>query len=181
MRHKSIIVGLALLYGIVLPAVCQYKIHITVDSMPTPKAYLLEFKGANANNIIDSARVTGTGNIDFVLDENTHPGMYRVVMGGRTWLDFIFNKEDINLHTYFNTPADSLRVIESLENKLFLDYMNFFIVLNRKKEALARLMNLYPNNSSFFKTLNREFELLQQTDPDAIGKKIIKEHPETYA
>ncbi|MCD6346031.1 MAG: redoxin domain-containing protein [Bacteroidales bacterium] len=158
----------------------QYKIHVRIDSIPTPKAYLFEFVGTQTHDLIDSARVDMLGQIDFTLPDTTHPGMYRIVMGPRTWLDFVFNHENVSLRTNFNAPADSLKVVESIENKLFSKYMNFFMVLNSKREALDRLIGLYPEGSEFRNTLMKEYAELQQTDPEEVGRGIISEYPDSY-
>jgi len=73
-----------------------------------------------------------------------------------------------------------MKVIQSRENQLFSEYMSFFSVLNQKQQALTSLMNLYPRTSEFYGTLEKEFINLQQTDPEAVGRRIIADHPDSY-
>ncbi|MBT3242774.1 MAG: redoxin domain-containing protein [Bacteroidetes bacterium] len=180
MKLKHFCLGLVFVFSFSFSGLSQYTVELRVDSMPTPKAYLLDFRGLQPKNMLDSVNVKIPGQINFILPEEAHPGMYRIVMGPRTWLDFIFNRENIQLHTHFAKPDDSLRVIESTENKLFTRYKNFFMVLNRKQQALVNLMNLYPANGSFYKTLEQEFKTLQQTNPEEVGKDIIRDFQDTY-
>jgi len=158
----------------------QYTIQIQVDSMITSKAYLYEFVGDRTGEMVDSVHTERTGQINFLLSADAHPGMYRVVMGPRTWLDFIFNKENINLHTNFNAPVDNLKVISSEENKLWNSYMNFFMMLNRKQEYLSELMSLYDPSESFYKEIEKELAGIRQTDPETVSKQIIQSHPNSY-
>lgn len=158
----------------------QYAIDVRVKGMQTTKAFLLEFLGTNPVNLIDSAQVTEGDRIHFSLPENAHPGMYRLVMGRQTWLDFIFNSEDIDLVTDFSAPVDSLQVIQSKENELWREYMNYHVVLNRKQEYLYRLQELYHPGDEFFHAIQKEIAGLQQTDPEEVARQIIDRAPESY-
>ncbi len=147
--------------------------------MPTNRAYLYEFRGTQTQ-MLDSVRTTIPGNVKFSLPPDAHPGLYRIVVGPNNFWDFIFNKENIRMRTHYASPRDSLKVIESVENTLFVKYMSYFITLNRKADAISRLMTLYEKNSEFFKSLNRELMNLRMEDPQLISREIIKEHPGSY-
>lgn len=178
---KRIWILLLLLQGLLFnTAQGQYTIRIQVDSMLTSKAYLYEFIGDKTGGMIDSVHTTHPGQINFLLPADAHPGMYRVVMGPRTWLDFIFNKENIVLHTNFNAPVDNLKVISSEENKLWNKYMNFFMMLNRKREYLSSLLSLYDPSESFYKEIEKELAGIRQTDPESVSKQIIQNYPNSY-
>lgn len=165
---------------IVSSAQGQYTIQIQVDSMLTSKAYLYEFIGDRTGDVIDSVHTQQPGQVNFSLSADAHPGMYRVVMGPRTWLDFIFNKENIVLHTSFNSPVDNLKVISSDENELWNRYMNFFILLNRKQEYLSSLLSLYDPSEPFYKAIDKELAGIRQTDPETVSKQIIQSYPNSY-
>ncbi len=178
---KRIRLILIVLQGLIFSsATGQYSIHIQVDSMPTSRAYLYEFVGDRTGEIVDSVHTTQAGHVMFELPANAHPGMYRMVMGPRTWLDFIFNKEDIVLHTHFNTPVDSLKVKSSKENDLWNGYMNYFLIMNRKQEYLSRLLSVYNPSDPFYKSIEQELAGVRQTDPETVSKKIIKNNPDSY-
>ena len=157
----------------------QYVIKVQVDSMPTSKAYLYEFLGAKTK-MLDSARTSIPGKIQFTLPENSHPGLYRIVVGPNNYWDFIFNKENIRLRTHFAAPLDSLKVLESVENTLLKKYMSHFITLNRKAESISHLMGLYERGSEFYNTLEKELMNLRMEDPQKVTREIIAQNPDTY-
>lgn len=74
---------------------------------------------------------------------NTLPGMYRLVFGQTVYarvmneapqqLDFIFNNENIIFETDFTAPQDSLLVVLSEENRVWIDF------LKEEKKFLERL------------------------------------------
>ncbi len=158
----------------------QYTVMVKVESMPTSKAYLYEFVGAQASNMLDSIKPVTPGLIEFSFPADAHTGMYRLVFGPNTWLDFVFNKENISLKTDFNSPVDSLKVLQSEENQLWSDYMNFYMNLNRKQELLSRLITMYEPGSAFYLEIQKELLNLQQTDPESASREIIKQKPESY-
>ena len=182
MRKSSLKILLTLMLSMVLTncSRAQYSIDIQVNGMQTSKAFLLEFIGSNPVNLLDSARVVDGRNIHFTLPKNAHPGMYRLVLGRQTWLDFIFNHENIRMVTDFNAPVDSLQVIESKENSLWLEYMHFHMVLNRKQEYLFRLQELYRPEQEFYQALQKEIAGLRQTDPQEKAREIIQSAPNSY-
>ncbi len=130
--------------------------------------------------MLDSVRTTSPGKVKFSFSQDAHPGLYRIVVGPNNFWDFIFNKENIKLKTHYATPLDSLKVIESLENTLLKKYMSYFITLNRKADAIGRLMTLYDKDSEFFKSLDRELMNLRMEDPQKVSMEIINKHSETY-
>lgn len=158
----------------------QYSLDMQVHGMQTSKAFLLEFVGAEAANLIDSTQVDQEGRIHFTLGQHAHTGMYRVVLGRQTWLDVVFNHEDIRLETHFQTPVDSLRVHASRENQLWRDYMNTHLVISRKQEHLYRLQNLYDPSDPFYAAIQREIAGLSQLNPDDAARKIILQAPDSY-
>ena len=166
-------------FSLVQFSLAQYSINVQVDSMPTSKAYLYEFKGTRTN-MIDSARVSGPGRVEFKLPADAHPGLYRIVVGPNNFWDFIFNRENVRLKTHYASPVDSLVVIESEENKLLKKYMSYFITLNRKGEAISRLMALYDRSSDFYKSLEKELMNLRMEDPGAVSREIIEQNPGSY-
>ncbi len=148
--------------------------------MPTRKAYLFEYIGMK-NNMIDSARVAPDGAFSFTLPATAHPGLYRIVVGPEQFWDVIFNREQIRIQTHFNFIIDSLKVAESLENQLLNRYMQFFIGMNRKAEALQRLARLYPAGDPFRDQIVKELQKVQASDPDQVTREIMENYPASYA
>jgi thiol-disulfide isomerase/thioredoxin len=168
---------LVILLSLRLPA--QYPIQVRVDSMPTRKAFLFDYVGTKTN-LIDSARATADGRFSFTLPANAHPGMYRIVVGPEQFWDIIFNREPISMRTRFSAINDSLRVIESKENKLLNSYRLSYLDIQRKQELLQRLAGLYPASDPFRKEVIKELQKVRSTDPDQVAREIIGKYPDTY-
>ena len=147
--------------------------------MPTNRAFLYEYLG-DRTKMVDSAKVSVPGRIQFTLPPESHPGLYRIVVGPNNFWDFIFNKENVSLRTHYSAPFDSLKSIESFENDLWVKNMNFFITLNRKAEGIMMLMNLYEKGSGFYTELESELNKLRNLDPQRVSREIIREHPHSY-
>lgn len=83
---------------------------------------------------IDSILATNE-KIQFNLPQDAHAGMYRIIFGQTTYarimneapqqLDFIFNKENIAINTYFKLPTDSAHVLHSKENTLWYSFLSY--------------------------------------------------------
>jgi len=171
---------LLLLITLCLQLPAQYTIRVKVDSMPTRKAYLFEYIGIRTD-MLDSARVDASGSFSFTLPAGAHPGLYRVVVGPEQFWDFIFNREQVRMQTHFNAIIDSLKILESAENRLLNRYMQYYIGLNRKAEALQRLAGLYPDGDPFRDQVIRELQKVRSSDPETITREIIRDYPASYA
>jgi len=162
-----------------LPLFAQYQIQLQVDSMPSQRAFLFEFRGTKTL-MVDSTRTRVPGLVEFSLKQDAHPGLYRIVVGPNTWQDFIFNNENIKLRNHYGAMMDSLKVIQSKENSLLREYMEYFLILNRKQEYLSALKNLYQPESSFYQSIQVELSNLAKDDPELVIDRIIKDYPDTY-
>lgn len=82
----------------------------------------------------------------FDLEEDYPPGIYRIVLGHSLYsrtlkeppaqIDFIHNREAVVLFTDFTSPDDSLKVIRSDENRIWLNFRR------REKQYQQRLREL---------------------------------------
>jgi thiol-disulfide isomerase/thioredoxin len=176
--RKAGLLFLLVLLKLQLPA--QYSIRVKVDSMPTRKAYLFEYVGMK-NNMLDSAKVAPDGSFSFTLAATAHPGLYRIVVGPEQFWDFIFNREQIRMQTHFNAIIDSLKVPESTENQLLNRYMQFFIGMNRKADALQKLAGLYPDGDPFRDQVVKELQKVRSSDPEKVTREIMDTYPHSYA
>lgn len=157
----------------------QFSIKVNIEAMRTSRAYLLEYIGTSSE-IIDSTKTSIPGQVEFSLPANAHAGMYRIVIGPQQFLDFVFNKENIELKTNYNATHDSLKVISSVENSLWLEYIDFFSLLDRKQMYISRLLAIYKPTDNLYLELEKELARIQQIDPESLTRKLIKEHPDTY-
>jgi thiol-disulfide isomerase/thioredoxin len=78
------------------------------------------------------------------------PGVFRIETNPNNGFDFIYNKEDITIIAQGGFQIDSLRVAESEENKIFIDYLRTKNEFMTKLSLLEPLMLYYPRNDSFY-------------------------------
>jgi peroxiredoxin len=99
----------------------------------------------NIHPLTQSHRVNNV-TVTFHLNESATPGMYRLILGKTRvaeimneppqQLDFIFNNEILVFETDFKSPDDSLRVLQSEENKVW------FAFNKQEKEFRAQIREL---------------------------------------
>ncbi len=174
----------------------NYELKIEVRDYPGEKVYLALIQGDDVVPM-DSAVVSGDHFV-FSLEENSVPGMYRVVFpltqnnqGRRDplLLDIIFNQEDIELITSYPQVSNEVEVINSEENKKYFRFLKLESDYRKHLALLFPLAELYDTSDSFFEALHQELIYIQKdynnslvklanTDPDMLVSSIISLHME---
>jgi len=150
-----------------------------VDSLPNQNVYFMNFYGEK-NALLDSARSDGTGAFSFVLPATLAPGMYRITWGQDTFVDLIFNREDIRFSTNATHPSDSLNIIESVENRIFYDFMLSDRLNQTKLELLQPVVDYYPDQDSFYFNAVANFERVQHHQ-EILLDSLKREFPGSYS
>jgi len=93
----------------------------------------------------------------FYLPENATPGMYRIILGKTRvaeimneppqQLDFIFNKENLVFETDFKAPEDSLKIIQSEENRIWFEFKKQEKEHKRQIRELEMEINFYQSSA----------------------------------
>jgi thiol-disulfide isomerase/thioredoxin len=157
----------------------NFQLEITVKNLPARDVYLANFYGEK-NSIIDTAVPDQKGKITFQMNENNYKGMYRVFLDKKVFIDVIFNNENINIQTDFNAPYDSLRVISSLENKIYYDFLRIGNDYRRKFDLLAPLNDYYPRSDSFFPEARKQY-LMVQTEFFLFIDSLVTNYPNAWS
>jgi thiol-disulfide isomerase/thioredoxin len=156
----------------------EYPVTITLKDFPNQMIYLADFYG-DKNKVIDSAKTDNKGKAGFrFITKDRYCGMYRLVFAGESFVDFIFDYESIDLSTTIFNPTDSMQVINSVENKIYFDFIRNDHKAQKKLELLVPLIDNYPEDDPFFMQVEREFTRLQKERNTSIDK-IVKENPHT--
>jgi len=156
----------------------SHTIRGTVSEFPGGMVYLSGFYG-EFTPIFDSIDVTPDGKLEFVLDKEKLPGYYRVVLGEEKYVDMIYNYEDIEFTTDFDNIFESLKVVSSVENKIYYDFIEFIRDNQLELDILSPLTDIYPKSSVLYPEIVKRFEVVQSDRRDYISK-IIKNNPESY-
>lgn len=125
-------------------------INIKVNNLNKGKALLSYLKGENTIGI-DSITENEKGEFRYVFAKNaSHPGIYRLALGGSKWIDFICDNEDVSLSTDANSVTDSLRVINSESNDLYYNFIKLNKQYKTKTDLLQLIVAKYPKDDDFY-------------------------------
>lgn len=129
----------------------SHKIGIIVKNQPNIPIFIGAVKGDNFT-AKDSA-FAKNGLVRFTFPKGSGTGIYRIILGQTTYakvmseapqqLDFIFNNEDIALKTDFKLPFDSLKIIQSEENKVWFSFLKKNKKLKQHLSELEKEVNYY--------------------------------------
>ena len=128
----------------------SYNLDVKIINQPHEYVRLESVSGDNYS-ILDSV-LAENGEVHFEIPTNAHVGVYRLVLGKTGYarvmnqdpqmLDFIFNKENIQLKTDFKNPLQAVQVIHSDENRIYFD----FLVRLKEYEKLLTTMEQEADN-----------------------------------
>jgi len=139
-----------------------YNLSGQVDGLTESPIYLLNFYGEK-NAMIDSVRTDTAGIFSFTFPATLATGMYRLNWGKERFIDLIFNKENIDIHTHADHPGDSLQILESVENAIYYDFMGFDRTNQMKLELIQPIVDYYPTQDPFYFQAVAEYEGVQQS------------------
>lgn len=157
----------------------NYTITITVNGLPSTPILLTDFYG-DKNRVLDTVITDMKGKATFVLKENQHIGMYKVVCGDDKFIDFIFNNENIVFETSISDVQSSLKVIQSQENQAYFGYLRAYKSIKDKITALQQLTDVYQPTDPFSKQFTAEY-YNRIDEISALQKKMQNESPNLYA
>ncbi|MFC2119172.1 DUF4369 domain-containing protein, partial [Bacteroidota bacterium] len=66
-----------------------FRLKGQIKNLPNQSVYLLDFYGIE-NSLVDSTNANSAGFFSFTFDADIPVGLFRLVVGGRSW-DFIYN------------------------------------------------------------------------------------------
>lgn len=138
----------------------DYIFNAKIRSCPEENVILTRFYGDQIL-IVDSILPKKSGEIKFNFSGNSAPGMYRLVFPDEKIMDFIFNKENIELSSNYYFLMDSVKVKTSKENSLFYKYLHRKRDFEIKMELISPLIDYYPRTDMFYWNIVYKFDELQ--------------------
>jgi len=166
----------------------SYSIKADISGLPANKIILTRIHGDNLYTI--DSLIAARQDFSFSLPQDLPVGLYRLIlgktkraefMGGPPQsIDLIFNNENISINSDFNFPLDSLKIIESEENKIYYSFQNKYNQLEYRIQQVYPLIINYPKSTAFFKIAVDEFHNLQREQIQLI-EETVKKYPDTYA
>ena len=131
-------------------------ITVRVNNFVEKKAALSSLSGEKIS-FIDSLSINHKSEIEYNLSNN-HPGIYRLTLNNNpslqsrtetSWLDFIYDTDDVEIETDANNILDSLKVIQSESNKIYYEFIKLNKEYKTKSELLQLILARYPQNDDF--------------------------------
>ena len=147
---------LILIFQFTLAYSQEYNLKINIKNLPDKEVYLANFYG-DKTSIIDTVQPDTTGNFSFLMRKNYYPGMYRIFLNKEVFFDIIYNYEDIEIESLYESLYDSLNVITSTENALYYDFLKTMNDYRRKFELLSPLSDYYPRTDTFFQDVRAKY------------------------
>lgn len=155
-----------------------WNFSIEINDLPESKLMLAQVYG-DKSPIVDTLYTDSEGRAQFVFSSANSPGMYRLYFDRDNFADFIFNREDISLKTDYYHPMDSMKVIRSLENSVYYDFLRKDQQYQLKLELLTPVTSFYPKDNDFYGKVSSKFEDLQN-ERDELLLRIAKKNPDAF-
>ena len=149
------------------------KIKIKVLNIKDTTVHLIRYYGDKLY-YADTAELKG-GQVDFDGSKQK-PGIVGLFLPGQKYFEFIYNNEDIILETTYPDFLPSMKVKKSVENALFIPYVNFIQTQRVEMTALSDKRNALAKENPEFKILTDKIDKMNK-DVEAYQLKLIEENP----
>ena len=157
----------------------DYKIEGTITGSANKQVFLVGYEKGN-QAIIDTTVTDQAGYFVFELSDTLSPGMYNIFSPPNVMYELVFNDENIKFISTGSTRDDKVDFVESEENKVYYDYIYTKSRNMYKINLLKPLMQDYPPDDPFYKTLVDQYNKLK-TGIDSVVVANEKLHPDFLA
>jgi peroxiredoxin len=115
----------------------SYKIKMTVKGIQDSACYLISYFG-NQRYYKDTANFDSKGTVIFSGENQIESGIYGVYTGGNVLFEIIVDEAEIELTTDTSNYVKNMKVIKSVENKIFLEHINYVGERQRRSQTLRK-------------------------------------------
>lgn len=168
----------------------DYQVKLHIQNLPDGNTPVL-LRIYNGDMImLDSIPAGDKETFTFKIPANTPCGMLKTILGQSTYakytngqpmsLDFLFNKEDVELSLDFNNPEKTLKIIHSAENKIYFDILQKDVLFFRKLALLEQVVLQYPEQDAFYHTALKYYQQYQ-TDREKLLDSLYTARPDMLA
>lgn len=185
----------------------SYTVRCRVHNQPDELPVTLGSVSGDQFTPFDSAWANN-GVVSYRLLPGKPPGVYRLVFGQTLsakimnepaqQLDFVFNREDVELETDFNAPLEKAVSIRSEENRIWFDFQKADVLFRKQMNEWGMQINYFQKNptdnyyneakkKSIIETYNqlqknhqRTLLSIEMENPDLLVTKMIKISREPY-
>ena len=152
-------------------------VSIKVANLNTDKAVLLSLTGEKVS-ILDSLTAVVDGNFQFSLYKK-HSGFYRLLFKNKSWIDFIYDNEDVEIETDANNISDSLRILKSESDKIYYEFARRNKDYKTKTELLQLILARYPKEYEYYQNTKEKLIQVQEDYLNFINI-TMQENPNSF-
>ena len=129
---------------------------------------------------MDSTKTDEKGTFTLKVRMDKPAGLYRCWWEKDKSVDLIVNKEDVEFETTVLDPGDSLRILSSVENKLYYWSMQRDRTDQAKLSLLMPVVEFYPVKDAFYREVTNEYEGIQKAQEKSVDS-LVKLYPGSFA
>jgi peroxiredoxin len=93
---------------------------------------------------------------------NNNPGFYRLIFNNKKWLDFVYDRNDIEIEKVSDNTLEQTKIIQSDENKIYHDFINLNKDYKTKTDLLYLILSRYPADDDYIQFTKEKLINLQQ-------------------
>jgi|WetSurMetagenome_2_1015567.scaffolds.fasta_scaffold17321_2 thiol-disulfide isomerase/thioredoxin len=135
-------------------------ITVKIENSNDKNTVLASLSGEKIS-FIDSISLNNRREFEFKLEKH-NSGIYRLTFNNKTWLDFIYDNEDIEIETDANNILDSLKVIKSKFNKIYYEFIKLNKDYKTKSELLQLILTRYPEEDDYYQVTKEKLIQVQE-------------------
>ena len=168
----------------------DYRVRLEVKNLPADSQPILLRFYNGALFALDTLPVRSQDTLSFKIPEATSPGTLRTILGfppyaqfsgkGPIFLDFLFNREDIEISLDYQNPQATAQVIHSTENQIYFDFLKSETIYNHKLGLVGQVVINYPDKDKFYQKALEYYKKFQ-LERDKLIDRNYREHPNTLA
>lgn len=135
-------------------------ISIRVTNLSEEKANLY-FLSGETSSVVDSVSIVNKGLFQFSLDRK-YSGLYRLSFSNNKKVDFIYDKEDVEITTDADNILHSLKILKSESNRIYYEFVKLNNEYKTKTELLQLILARYPQSDDYYQTTKEKLIQVQE-------------------
>lgn len=135
--------------------------QLTITGIGATTAKLQSLQGEKVAEV-DTISTKEKNTFRFSFDKKKyHQGFYRLTFPNNRNIDFLYDGKDVQLETSALAILDSIEIISSESNRLYYTFVKLSKAYKTKTDLLQLLLLRYPKEDSFYQSVQKKINQLQ--------------------
>jgi hypothetical protein len=130
----------------------SHSVTFIIDGLKNTPVFLTNYSG-DKNSIIDSAYTDFNGKVLFNFPKGTNTGIYKAIFSKSDFIDFIYNNENIIIHSNSIGISENVKIVESKENSIYFEFVKLKIITDNKINLLNEVLDNYQKGNYYNQTI----------------------------